>query len=469
MAGPSGPTDVNHTFIGGATSPFGISADGTYVYWANRTGDAIGRARLDLTPPVEPTWTTAATIDDPRGVAALDGSIYFTHVGGGSGKVGRFNRNGTGLQSSFVIGGTGPDPCGLGFFSDRIMFANQNPTDSIGRSHGMFPETQNFVTATDNPCGVASTDAVVYWANQGSNSIGRSNFDGSNAVQNWLQLPVGTTPCAVAIAGDHVYWTATGTDQIGRAQILSDGSPDPDPVEDYITGVTDSCGLTVTPRARTSPTSATFAETSIGGQSDPVALSITDRSSSALDISSVAVIGPDAGDFELADGCTGSFAITGCLINARFSPTAAGQRDAVVRVTSNADNSPTDIPLSGVGVAPASQPPPEEPPAEPPPTEPPAPKDHSRSLTIAHAAKTDRFKGVLEADDPACVEGQKVSVFRQRQGADRRVGSDDADATGRWKVGGSGDDGRYYAAVKQSELSNGDSCLAATSPKVKVG
>jgi hypothetical protein len=469
VVGPSGPTDVNHSFVGSAGSPFGVTADGTYVYWANRAADALGRARLDRTGTDEPTWINAG-ITDPRGLAALDNSIYFTHTWAATpfpGEVGRLNRNGTGLQSSFVIGGTGPDPCGLGFFSDRIMFANQNPTDSIGRSHGMFPETQNFITATDNPCGVASTDALVYWANQGSNSIGRANFDGTGAVQNWLQLAPGTVPCAVTIAGDHIYWTATGTDQIGRAEIGPGGPVDVD--EDYISGVTDSCGLTATPRAQASPTSAAFADTTVGSESDAVALSVSNRSSSALDIGAVTVLGANPGDFEIADGCTGTFAITGCLINVRFAPTAEGQRTAIVRVVSNADNSPTEIQLSGGGVAPASPPPPEEPPAEPPPAEPPPPKQHSRSLTISHAAKADRFKGLLEADEVACVDNQKVAVFRERRGADRRVGSDRTDANGRWKVDGTGDDGRFYAAVKEGMLPGGDTCLAATSPKVRAG
>ena len=437
------------------------------MYWANKSGNAIGRARLDRTAPAQPAFIPSG-VTDPRGVVAIDSSLYFTHVSSG-GKVGRVNRDGSGaVQSNFVIGGTGADPCGLGFFSDRIMFANQGVTGSIGRSHGMFPETQNFITQTANPCGVVSADGFVYWANQGSDSIGRANFDGSGAARDWLPLTAGTMPCAIAIDNGRIYWTSVGLDKIGRADIGPSGPANVN--EDLITtGVDESCGLTTSPTVQADPATGSFAETAVGSQSDGIALFLANRSSASLDVATVSLTGADPGDFEITDGCTGNFSLAGCLINARFAPTAEGQRTATLRVVTNAGNSPTEIPLSGTGVAPPAQPPaepPSQPPAEPPPAE---PKLHDRTLSISHSARAERFKGALAADEPACAAGQSVKVFKRRRGADRRVGTDRTSGDGRWRIDGDVAEGRYYADAAAVLLANGDTCGAARSRTIRAG
>jgi hypothetical protein len=69
----------------------------------------------------------------------------------------------------------------------------------------------------------------------------------------------------------------------------------------------------------------------------------------------VAIAGNNPGDFKkTGDNCTTANAAAGggCIINLRFSPKAAGDRQATIKVISNASNSPTAITVSGFGTSP---------------------------------------------------------------------------------------------------------------------
>jgi virginiamycin B lyase len=68
-------------------------------------------------------------------------------------------------------------------------------------------------------CVAVPARAYVYWANAGSDSIGRANLDGSGADQSFITGATGN-PVGVAVGGGHIYWT--GNDTIGRANL--DGS-----------------------------------------------------------------------------------------------------------------------------------------------------------------------------------------------------------------------------------------------------
>ncbi len=459
-------TGPDGDFITGAGSPYGITADGTYVYWANRSGDAIGRAPLDGGGTAEPTFVSTG-ISDPRGVVVIQSGIYFTHVPS-DGEIGRVDLDGTNVQSSYFINpgaATGPEPCGLTWSSDRILYANQGSPGSIGRSHTQFFETNEFITQTDNPCGVAAANGFIYWTNQDSDSIGRANPDGSGLIADYIQLSAGTEPCAVAVDDDRIYWTSVGHDEIGRAEIAGPGPITPD--EDFIdTGVTDSCGLTTSPTVEATPSSADFADTTVGNQSDGVALFVANRSSSTLAVSGVSVIGAHPDDFEIVESCSGRLTLAGCLINVNFTPTAPGDRTATLEITSNAENSPTDIPLSGTGVAPPTNPPPADPPPpEPPPAE---PTEFARTLSISYRRRAERFKGSLGSQKAECTRHQKVVVFERRRGVDARLGSDTTDAVGRWRLGDRRPEGRFYALTKQSTPAGVVTCLAAKSETLKL-
>lgn len=62
--------------------------------------------------------------------------------------------------------------------------------------------------------------ALVYWTNNGSDTIGRANLDGTGANPSFITGAVG--PYGVAVNGEHLFWSS-GTGWIGRANLDGTG------------------------------------------------------------------------------------------------------------------------------------------------------------------------------------------------------------------------------------------------------
>jgi virginiamycin B lyase len=67
----------------------------------------------------------------------------------------------------------------------------------------------------------ARADALIYWANSNSHTIGFATFDTKIVDQNFIH--VAGVPNGVAVYGDYVYWTVPGANAIGRAGMNGTG------------------------------------------------------------------------------------------------------------------------------------------------------------------------------------------------------------------------------------------------------
>lgn len=67
----------------------------------------------------------------------------------------------------------------------------------------------------------ARADALIYWANANTHTIGFATFDTKIVDQNFIQ--VAGVPNGVAVYGDYVYWTVPGANAIGRAGMNGTG------------------------------------------------------------------------------------------------------------------------------------------------------------------------------------------------------------------------------------------------------
>jgi hypothetical protein len=354
---------VQTGFIGGAgvaTDPTGVAINGTHIYWSHDAGAGGSIGRDTIGGSGSPAATYIATTSDPQGVGLDASLVYWTQTIAASGWVGRaLQFNGNVLSQTFQPTADTLQ-CGVAANGDRAFWANPGTPGSIGSAHGVDPpDDQNYIPgAANDPCGVAMTTGLVYWTNRGgaSGTIGRATLTGTGAVPALVDTGTGSDPCGVAVTGEHIYWTDPVSDDIGRADL--DGS---DVDADFIAldPGTDPCGIAVSPTQAATPSSNDFGAIPVGSASDVAAFSIGNTASSVLDVTSVTLMGPDAGQFALTgEGCSPSMTSPGlnCFVNAAYRPTAEGAHSAFLRVVSNASNSPTDIELSGSAAAP---PPPE--------------------------------------------------------------------------------------------------------------
>jgi len=116
-------------------------------------------------------------------------------------------------------------------------------------------------------------------------------------------------------------------------------------------GVTNTVSLTGTgtapgPVLTAAPASLSFGGTVVGGTSAAQTVTVTNSGTTSATVSGVTV----SGDFSQTNNC-GSVAVGGsCTVTVTFKPTASGARTGTLTVTSNANNSPASVAVSGTGI-----------------------------------------------------------------------------------------------------------------------
>ncbi len=200
-------TDVIQNFISGANGPGDVVVYGHRIYWANADGcteygscnGSIGAANLDGTDVNErfiPTNTA-------YGLAISSQYIYWTNFG--SNTIGRANLDGTDVKQNFISGANGPD--GVVVISQSIYWSNAG-SDTIGRANVDGTDiNQDFVTAANGPQGMAIDSQHIYWANHNNGTIGRASLDGTDVDQRFI-VGAGNFPTRVTVNSQHILWTA---------------------------------------------------------------------------------------------------------------------------------------------------------------------------------------------------------------------------------------------------------------------
>ena len=151
-------TNVDQDFIIGATAPRGVVVDGAHVYWTHDLdGGKIGRAGLDGVTGLNQSFLTVGS--SPQGIARDAKRLYWANTAGSPAgpKIGAANADETGTGQNNAFASAGSSPCGVAHSVDKIYFANGGSPGSLGRVHGSFPDPSWSIAgpATNDPCGVA--------------------------------------------------------------------------------------------------------------------------------------------------------------------------------------------------------------------------------------------------------------------------------------------------------------------------
>jgi len=99
-----------------------------------------------------------------------------------------------------------------------------------------------------------------------------------------------------------------------------------------------------------SPTSLTFGDQLATTASTAQTLTLSNGGTAALSVTSVGIIGTNAGDFSQTNNCGTSVAVSAsCSINVTFTPSASGSRSGTLSIADNASGSPQTFSLVGTG------------------------------------------------------------------------------------------------------------------------
>ncbi|WP_435179021.1 choice-of-anchor D domain-containing protein [Actinacidiphila sp. bgisy145] len=116
-------------------------------------------------------------------------------------------------------------------------------------------------------------------------------------------------------------------------------------------GVTSTVALSGTgtapgPVLAAAPGGLSFAAAVVGATSAAQAVTVTNSGTTAATVSGVSA----TGDFAQTNNCATVAVGASCTVNVTFKPTTGGARTGTLTVTSNANNSPTTVALSGTGI-----------------------------------------------------------------------------------------------------------------------
>jgi hypothetical protein len=116
-------------------------------------------------------------------------------------------------------------------------------------------------------------------------------------------------------------------------------------------GITNTVSLSGTgtapgPVLSPNPGSLAFAGTVVGAHATPQTVTVTNTGTTGATVSGVSV----TGDFSQTNNCASVAVGASCAVTVTFTPTTGGTRTGTLTVTSNANNSPTTVGLSGSGI-----------------------------------------------------------------------------------------------------------------------
>jgi len=235
------------------------------------------------------------------------------------------------------------DP-GMGHGRLDLVLALQLPLVSLSRTSVAFGNQELGNTST--PQSVMLTNTGTFAVNISSIAIAGANDNDFSIAHN---CPLSPNTIASG-AGCVIQPTFKPTSLGPRKTLISiNDSASGSPHGVILTGVGTAVSL--------SPANLNFGNQNVGTSSAPQSITILNKSSAALNLWQIAILGPNAGDFSKTSTCGSTLgAAANCTVSVTFNPTAAGTRSALALFSDDGGGSPQAISLAGAGVAVAASP-----------------------------------------------------------------------------------------------------------------
>src|SRR5215218_4031584 len=236
----------------------GQAVGGPALDWSPATNGAYDFGTVTVGQTASQTFTLTNSGGSATGIltVALSGSSAFTKTADGCTMISLGPRRSCNVtveyapttadqHDSGTLSATGKKPAAnaslalTGASPPRHVYWANNGSGTIGRvdADGQNPN-QSFIGGASFPVGVAVDSGHIYWVNRLTDTIGRADLDGSNVNQSFITSDL--EPAEVAVDSGHVYWTNVLTGAIGRADL--DGS---NVNQSFITGASFPAGVAV--------------------------------------------------------------------------------------------------------------------------------------------------------------------------------------------------------------------------------
>ena len=352
------------TFASGGNTPFGIAVadlngdskpdvatancassncglrNGTVGVLLNAS---LGTTTTQLTSSVNPstvgqsvtftaTVTSAAFKQTPTGtVNFLDGTSSLGSSGLGSNGTASFSTASLSVGTHSITAKYSGDGNFLGSTSAVLSQVVQQPVVSLSPTSLTFPiqvvnttSKVEKVTLTNTGLGVLNITNIAVTGPFGqTNTCGTSLNSGSSCT-----FSVTFTPTTIGISNGSISITDNAPGSPQKITLKGTGT--------YVQLV---------------PTSVNFGNQTVGTKSQIKKITLTNKGSVAVSITSITITGTNAGDFAEITNCGASVAAGGtCLIGVTFTPSATGVRSASVSIADNGGGSPQHVQLKGTGI-----------------------------------------------------------------------------------------------------------------------
>jgi Abnormal spindle-like microcephaly-assoc'd, ASPM-SPD-2-Hydin/FG-GAP-like repeat len=273
-------------------------------------------------------------------IREVDGATGLIRTVAGTGVSGYTGDNGVSTAARLNY------PSGLALDTARNLYIADTGSNTVRRV-AMAPTTLSF---PETNVGLTSPTQAITVLNIGNRPI---NFRSVTLSADFKQQPSGGVDCSgatvlapgasctVAIASAPI---TSGT-TTGSLLLVSD-SLDATSSETIALS-----GTGAPPVIGFSLSSLAFGDQSVGTASPVQTVNVFSSGSTPLQITNIAVTGPNATDFSLANNCAAPIEVGGsCTMSVVFTPSGGGSRSGSIAVTDSTSASPHIVPLTGTGV-----------------------------------------------------------------------------------------------------------------------
>ena len=231
-------------------------------------------------------------------------------------------------------------------FSGSGTSSSKNPDTGSGPAANLSSTSLSFSSKADGTASAAQTILLSNSGNTVMNIYGIA-LTGANPGNFTQSNNCGSSVAAGASCSIRVTFSSTASGSRTASLAVTDDAP-ASPQVVSLSGSTTTA--TTGAAASLSPTSLTFANLGIAIPSPAQVVTLTNSGTSTLTISSVTILGTNAGDFIENSTCGTSLAASAhCTIVVLFTPLALGARSATLSVSDNAKANPQTVSLVGGG------------------------------------------------------------------------------------------------------------------------